>query len=408
MNHDTPLLDGVRVVECTLLEPGALAMTLGDLGADVIKVEPPGGDYIRRLGWPIVEGHSLLHWHVNRGKRSIRLDLRTPEGPEVFLDLVRDADVVVEGMRPGALERRGLGYDRLREVNPAVVLCSLSGFGIDGPYRDLPSHGVGFDAWAGLATPAVDDRGFTYIPEHTGTGTKVGPLWGALAAVSAVLRARRTGVGCHLDISQSDAAAFSNWLPIEGHRAYERPEPEVTGNPADDGARRRPGPGGMEEAVRYQYYRSADGHVLFQASEQEFWRNFCVACDRMDLYEGREGQQYGDHATGDRDLRAELRDLFATRTTAEWVELGLAIDCPIAPVNDAEGIGRDPQFAHRMAWWPAAEHGADLLPSPVNVVGEPRRPPRRAPEVGADTEEVLAELGYGDDRVASLRRSGVI
>lgn len=408
MTHDNPLLDGVRVVECTLLEPGALAMTLGDLGADVIKVEPPGGDYIRRLGWPIVEGHSLLHWHVNRGKRSIRLDLRTPEGPEVFLDLVRDADVVVEGMRPGALERRGLGYDALRAVNPAIVLCSLSGFGIDGPYRDLPSHGVGFDAWAGLATPAVDDHGFTYIPEHTGTGTKVGPLWGALAAVSAVLRARRTGTGCHLDISQSDAAAFSNWLPIEGHRAYERPEPEVTGNPADGGARRRPGPGGMEEAVRYQYYRSADGHVLFQASEQEFWRNFCVACDRLDLYRGREGQQYGDHATGDRDLRAALRDLFATRTTAEWVELGLAIDCPIAPVNDAEGIGRDPQFAHRMAWWPAAEHGADLLPSPVNVVGEPRRPPRRAPEVGADTDDVLAELGYGDERVAALRSAGVI
>ncbi|TQK72131.1 MULTISPECIES: CaiB/BaiF CoA-transferase family protein [unclassified Nocardioides] len=407
MTHP-PLLDGIRVVECTLLEPGALGMTLGDLGAEVIKVEPPGGDYIRRLGWPIVEGSSLLHWHVNRGKRSIRLDLRSPGGPEVFLDLVAGADIVVEGMRPGALERRGLGFDRLRGVNPAIVLCSLSGFGIDGPYRDLPSHGVGFDAWAGLAAPAVDEQGFTYIPEHTGTGTKVGPLWGALAAVSAVLRARRTGVGCHLDISQSDAAAFSNWLPIEGHRAYERPEPEVTGNPADGGARRRPGPGGMEEAVRYQYYRSADGHVLFQASEQEFWRNFCVACDRLDLFEGREGQQYGDHATGDRDLRAELRALFATRTTADWVELGLAIDCPIAPVNDAAGIGRDPQFAHRMPWWPAAEHGADLLPTPVNVVGEQRRPPRRAPEVGADTEAVLAELGYAEDRVASLRRAGVI
>ncbi|WP_051267266.1 CaiB/BaiF CoA transferase family protein [Nakamurella lactea] len=402
------LLVGLRVIECTLLEPGSLAMSLADLGADVVKVEPPGGDYIRRLGWPYVEGESILHWHVNRGKRSIELDLRTPEGAEVFLDLVRGADLVVEGMRPGALERRGLGYRALAAVNPKIVLCSLSGYGIDGPYRDLPSHGVGFDAWAAVAPPGVDEQGFSYLADHTGVGTKVGPLWGAMASLAAVLRARETGTGCQLDIAQSDAAAFTNWLPIEGHRAYRRPEPEVTGNPADGGLRRTPGPGGMEEAVRYQYYRSSDGHLLFQASEQEFWRNFCSACDRMDLYQARPGRRYGDHATGDRTLRAALQEIFQTRSTGDWVQFGLEINCPIAPVNAADTIDSDPQFAHRMPWWPAAEHGADLLPTPVNVVGASRQPPRRAPEPGADTDQLLTSLGYSAERIADLRRAGAL
>src|SRR4051812_44540326 len=120
------LLTGIRVVECTLLEPGSVGMILGELGADVIKVEPPGGDYVRTLGWPFVDGISILHWHVNKGKRSIQVDLRTPEGVTVFEDLVRTADVVVEGMRPGALERRGLGYDHLAALNRQVVLCSIS------------------------------------------------------------------------------------------------------------------------------------------------------------------------------------------------------------------------------------------------------------------------------------------
>jgi len=223
-----------------------------------------------------------------------------------------------------------------------------------------------------------------------------------------VLRARETGTGCHLDIAQSDAAAFTNWLPIEGHRAYRRPEPKVTGNPADGGLRRTPGPGGMEEAVRYQYYRSSDGHVLFQASEQEFWRNFCAACDRLDLYQARPGRRYGDHATGDRTLRATLQEIFLTRSTHEWVQFGLDINCPIAPVNAAETIDTDPQFAHRMPWWPAAEHGADLVPTPVNVVGSHRQPPRRAPEVGVDTDQVLASLGYSAERIDDLRRAGAL
>jgi len=400
------LLSGVRIVECTLLEPGSVGMILGEMGADVVKVEPPGGDYVRTLGWPFVDGISILHWHVNKAKRSIQLDLRTPEGVAVFEDLVRTADAVVEGMRPGALERRGLGYERLSELNPRVVLCSISGFGATGPYRDLPSHGVGFDAWAGVAPPAHRADGTPYLPDHTSVGTKVGAVWAALGLSAAVLRARETGHGCHLDIAQSDAAAYANWLPIEGTHAYQRPEPEVTGNPADGGVRRPAGPGGMEPAVRYQYYATADGHVLFMASEQEFWRNFCLGVGRADLFEAHPGRTYGDHATGNTALRHEVAALFATRTTAAWTSFGLEQNCPIVPVNDPASITTDPQFADRLPWLPREDYHADLLPIPVNIVGTDRTRPAVAPYPGQHTAEILAELGYAPDRVDDLLRTG--
>nr|MDT0664209.1 CoA transferase [Micromonospora sp. DSM 115978] len=224
-------LAGLRVVDVSMLGPGALTTHLADLGADVIKVEPPGGDYVRKMVWPMIEGVSLLHLHIARGKRSLVLDLRTPEGVAVFLELVAEADAVVEAMRPGALDRRGLGFDALVKVNPRIVLCSISGYGATGPYRDMPSHGIAYDAWAGLVEPEVDDEGFAYFPDHTSVGIHAGPLYGALALLAGVMSARQTGNGSRVEIAQSDAAAALDWMRIETYRAYERPADEVTGNP---------------------------------------------------------------------------------------------------------------------------------------------------------------------------------
>src|SRR3954447_8977733 len=268
-----------------MLGPAAITSSLVDLGAEVIKVEPPQGDYVRDMTWPIVEGTSLMHLHVNRGKRSLVLDLRKPEAVEVYLDLVRGADAVVEAMRPGELERRGLGYDRLREVNPRIVFCTISGYGMTGPYADMPSHGIAYDTWAGIVTPEIDEDGFAYLPEHVSIGINAGPLYGALGILSGIIRARATGAGCRMELAQSDAAAALDWYRSETYRAYERPQSEVTGNKSDDYERRAPGTAGMREAVRYNVYEASDGFVLFMASEQEFWRNFCEGIGRMDLFE---------------------------------------------------------------------------------------------------------------------------
>jgi crotonobetainyl-CoA:carnitine CoA-transferase CaiB-like acyl-CoA transferase len=410
---DTPtegasLLSGLRVVECSMLGPGAVSTPLADLGADVIKVEPPAGDYIRQMSWPIVEGDSLLHLHISRGKRSIVLDLATADGRATFLDLVAVSDAVVEAMRPGGLARRGLGYEQLRAVNPKVVLLTISGYGMTGPYRDLPSHGIAYDAWGGTVAPVPGPDGLPAIPDHTSIGIAAGPLFGTAALLAGVLRARETGQGCHLEVAQSDASAAFDWLRIEGHRAYLRPSSEVTGNPSDRYERRPPGTAGMGDAVRYQFYESADGHVLFMASERKFWQNFCTAVGRGDLFEARPGEKLADHARGDLGLRRELAGIFRSRTTAEWVRIGLEHDVPIGPVNTPASIAADPQFADRMPWQDAGRLVADQMPFPVRVVGEP--PPAaatRAPDVGEHSDEILAGvLGYDADRIAALRTAG--
>lgn len=406
MGSQAPLA-GVRVIECAMLEPDSLGLYLGDLGADVIKVEAPGGDYVRGIGWPIVEGVSLMHLHLNRGKRSVELDLRTPEGTATFRDLVTKSDVVIEGMRPGSLAKRGLGYQELVRDNPAVIFCALSGFGMTGPYRDLPSHGVGFDAWAGLVPPLVDERGFASIPDHVSVGTRVGGVWAALGVCAALVRARTTGVGAYLDVAQTDAAAATDWLRIEAYRAYERPESEVTGNPSDGGVRRIPGPGGNTEAVRYQYYATSNGTVLFMASERRFWENFCRGVGRVELFEAAPGAPYADHALGNVELRRELADLFASRTNAEWVQFGLDHDCPIVPVNDSRSLTEDPQYRARMPWLPQSVYGADLVPLPLHFVNESATVTRPAPTPGEQRDEILRDvLGYSAETIAALEGAG--
>ncbi|MDE0216633.1 MAG: CoA transferase [bacterium] len=409
MSPSMPPLAGVRVIESSLLGPGFLTTFLSDLGADVIKVEPPQGDYIRQMTWPIVNGVSLLHLHTHRGKRSIVLDLRQPEGVELYLDLVRSADAVVEAMRPGALERRGLGYEQLKEVNPKIVFATISGYGMTGPYKDMPSHGIAYDTWAGLIPPVYDDDGFCRIPEMPNVGINIAPLIGAFALLAGIVRARETGEGCRLELAQSDAAAYMDWYRIETWKAYERPEDEVTGNPADDYERRAPGLAGMWEGVRYQMYESSDGHVLFMASEQAFWRNFCEALDRMDLFDRWPGSKYADHARGNLELHRELRDVFRTKTSAEWLEFGDRVNTPIAPVNNAKNVVDDPQFQDRMPLFTTEQLGCEQLPLPVKFFDEELPVPTHAPTVGQQTDEVLGEvLGLGEDRLAALRDQGIL
>jgi crotonobetainyl-CoA:carnitine CoA-transferase CaiB-like acyl-CoA transferase len=407
MPHTRPPLAGLRVLECSLLGPGAIGTHLADLGAEVIKVESPSGDYIREMTWPIIEGTSLLHLHIHRGKQSITLDLKTSEGVELFKELAKRSDVVIEAMRPGSLEARGLGYADLAALEPKLVFCNISGYGATGPYRDLPAHGIAFDTWGGSVKPAVDEQGFCYIPEHASIGMHVGPMLGALGILAAVIRARETGHGSELELGQSDATAYMEWYRIESWLAYERPADVVTGNKSDNYERRAPGTAGMKEGVRYQIYESADGHVLFMASEQAFWRNFCECIGRMDLFERWPGAKFADHARGNRELQAILRDVFKAKRSAEWLRLGAEKNLPIAPVNTPKTIQDDPQFKNRFPLYPHSRHGADMLPFPVKFAGETLPEPSKAPTVGQHTQEVLRSvLGLDEGRLAALREAG--
>jgi crotonobetainyl-CoA:carnitine CoA-transferase CaiB-like acyl-CoA transferase len=222
-----------------------------------------------------------------------------------------------------------------------------------------------------------------------------------------VIRARETGEGAELEIGQSDATAYMEWYRIETWLAYERPEDVVTGNKADQYVRRAPGTAGMKEGVRYQIYESSDGHVLFMASEQAFWKNFCECIGRPELFERWPGSKFADHARGNRELQTILRDVFRTKSSAEWIRLGGEKNFPIAPVNTPKTIAEDPQFKDRFPLYPHAQHGVDMLPFPVRFPGETLPAPSKAPSVGQHTEAVLRTvLGYDAARVAALREAG--
>jgi crotonobetainyl-CoA:carnitine CoA-transferase CaiB-like acyl-CoA transferase len=408
MPDNAALLSGVRVIESSLLGPGQVATFFADLGADVIKVESPAGDYIRQMTWPMIGDVSLLHLHTHRGKRSVTLDLKTDEGKRLYKDLVATADVVVEAMRPGTLAKLGLGYEELKAVNPKIVFATLSGYGATGPYRDMPSHGIAYDTWSGIVQPITDDEGFTRIPPTMpNVGINVGPMVAAMAILAGIIKARETGEGCEMEMAQSDAAAYMDWYRIESERAYLRPEDEVTGNPSDDYERRPAGLAGMWEGVRYQMYEAADGHVLFMASEQAFWKNFCEGVERMDLFERWPGSKIADHARGNTGLQRELQQIFLTKTCREWLDFANEHNTTIAPVNTTANIGDDPQFQARMGFYPIDEVGCEQLPLPVFVDGDPLPCPTIAPTVGQHNDAVMAEvLGKSAEEIAALKAAG--
>jgi crotonobetainyl-CoA:carnitine CoA-transferase CaiB-like acyl-CoA transferase len=240
-------------------------------------------------------------------------------------------------------------------------------------------------------------------------GIHAGPLIGALGILAAIVKARDTGEGSRMEIAQSDAAAYMDWYRIETWRAYERPESEVTGNASDNYERRAPGTAGMKEGVRYQMYDTADGHVLFMASEREFWENFCRGVDRMDLFERWPGEKFADHARNNKELHAELRDIFLTKTSSEWIAWSNEVNTPIAPVNTPKTIADDPQFQDRLPWIPRERLGADELPMPLKVLDDTQPVPTKAPTVGEHTDAVLDDvLGYDRAKIAELRATGAL
>jgi crotonobetainyl-CoA:carnitine CoA-transferase CaiB-like acyl-CoA transferase len=369
----------VRILEVAQLAPSSVGGHLADLGADVIKVESGPGEGVRHTGARAVggpDGPGFLHLRWNRGKRSVALDLRSAGGREDFLRLAATADAVVEGTRHGYLDRLDLGWDALRRVRPATVLCEVSGTGGDGPYRDLATGGMWFDAYAGLRTVDTDrpsPPGVMGGSAETPQAMYAVGAYGAMAVVAAVLRARETGRGARLQVSSADVATA--WMPdridaaLNAARTWARP-----GWTAD---------GRLPEWPLLDAYATQDGGaVVFGSYAPKFWNAFCAAVDRPDLLDV-EGEE----------LWRELDALFRTRTKREWTELFLANDIAGGPVNTVEELLDDPHFATRDTTYDVdGRYGPlRLAASPVRVVGECFAP-ELAPELGQDTEDVLEEI----------------
>ncbi len=385
-------LSGVRILDLSRLLPGPYAtLVLADLGADVVKVEDPeGGDGLRLV--PPLAGEVSGAFHaLNRNKRSLALDVRRPEGAAALRRLVRRADVVVESFRPGVLDGLGLGYEALRAENPGVVLCSITGYGQDGPHRHRAGHDIDYCAVAGvLALNGPPERP---LPLAVQAADIAGGAWPAVAGIlAALLRRGATGEGAHVDVSMTEGALAL--LAVQLGIA------DARGTPLERGS--EPLSGG---AACYGVYRTRDGRfAALGALEPKFFTAFCEALDRSDLA----GRQYED---GGRGPRAEIEAIFAARTREEWAAFAAAHDVCVAPVLERDEPREDPQLRARGAFveveTPWAGRAMRGVATPVRMTGA-SPPLRPAPRLGEHGESVLADAGFSPDEIAALAAAGVL
>lgn len=411
------LLQGIRVIESAMLfNGGAVGMHLGDLGADVIKVESPGrGDYLRDFLGQIVPHVSPPHAQINKNKRSIELDVRQPEGRALFFELIRTADIFIDGFRAGACDEMGIGYDAQRAVKPDIIYVQHTGYGAEGPYASIPTHGQQMNALAGGMPCAVGPDGFVHFvrgqqfmggTEASGPGPAVGAPAAALAAVAALVQRQRTGEGAYIDVSAADAVLAMSWIggtfALNKHRLTSRI------GLADEDKSGEVGGG----SARYQLYQTRDDRfMLFCAIEPKFWLNFCRAIGRDDLSASIDQSGPVDFGHGQAGLRHELTAIFRTRTQAEWTDLAARHDIAMGPAPRLEEVRDDPHIRSR-GFIVDGEHPTagtiSYLGFPAIISGQRYGEVQPAPALGQQTSDILADLGIGPERLHALRAKGVI
>ncbi|ENO78079.1 CaiB/BaiF CoA transferase family protein [Thauera sp. 63] len=384
-------LAGVRVLDLTRLLPGPLATQhLADYGADVVKIEDTGaGDYARTLG-AMGGDTSYLYQVVNRNKRSLRLDLKHPDGKAAFEKLVETADIVIEGFRPGVMDKLGLGYEALARINPRLVFCSISGYGQTGPYALRAGHDINYIGYAGVLDQIGTAGGAPAI-SNLQLGDLLGGTMSALFGVLvALVDARASGKGRLVDVSMTDGVMAHAIFPLTevlaNGRVRPRGEDLLTG-----------------EVPCYGVYRTADGrYMAVGALEEKFWHLVCDTLGRPDLKPAHLVTGAAGAAA-----RAEVVAIFGARTQAEWVGVFDAVDCCVTPVLTMEESLDNPQLRARGMVMEVG--GVRQFGPPVRLSGMPAVPARPAPAVaGADSDTVLAEAGFSPADIERLRGAGAI
>jgi crotonobetainyl-CoA:carnitine CoA-transferase CaiB-like acyl-CoA transferase len=382
-------LEGVRVLDLALFLPGPyLSQLMADHGAEVIKLEPPGeGDPGRHIGLG-EHGHSVFFRNLNRGKKSVSLDLKTAAGREALLRIAATVDVFIEAFRPGVAARLGFDYETVRLRNPRVIYVSLTAFGQTGPYRDVPAHNLACEALAGTVSVNVGQDGQPAMP-HVPVSDFAAASMGLAGVLMALYRREKTGAGDRLDISMHDAALA--WLPnVLGPVFVEKRAPVPQ--------HERTWGGG----AFYRIYRTADGrHVVLGGQELKFARNLLTEWGRPDLIALCE-RGPGPHQ---RPVIDFLQGVFETRTQAEWIEWFRGRDVCFAPVKNLREAFDDPQVqAREMRLVDAL--GQEHIGVPVKFAAEPGRADFRLPRLGEHTEQVLRSVGCTDGDIAALHEGG--
>lgn len=400
-----PFLDGVRVLDLTRLLPGPYATTmLADLGAEVIKVERPDiGDPVRSRD-PSIDGRSYTLLTRNRNKKSVAIDLKCDGGRDVFLDLARTADVIVESFRPGVVDRLGVGYEDVRDVNDDLVYCSISGYGQDGPYAARSGHDLNYIGVAGLLALTGDRDGPPAIPGYP-VADFAGAIYAAFAITTGLAGVRGNSGGDHIDVSMTDAVASFSMVYLDRYAGRgdvpRRGETTLTGS--------HPG---------YRVYETGDGEAItIGALEEQFWENLCDALELPEYVD--------NHISPNGDLPDSLRieminafaDRLAERSRAAWLERFDEYDVPAGPVNEYDDLFEDPHLRARGLFNEMDLDGEEESDSENSIPQvnlpldfERFRPSEKtsAPYLGAHTIDLLDEIGYADDEIETLLEDGAI
>ncbi|MFB6109119.1 MAG: CaiB/BaiF CoA transferase family protein [Haloplanus sp.] len=411
--HANRILDGVTVVDLTTFVTGGFAtLMLANQGAEVIKVERPGaGDDNRHSGPPFVEpdadydgpgrtadenGESPYFWTINYDKRSVEFDLKSESGKQALYDLVEEADVFIENFRPGTAERLDVAYDDLRDLNEELIYCSISAFGETGPWAQRPGYDLLVQGTSGIMSVTGPEDG---DPVKVGLPQTdlITAMWASYGIVGALFRRELTGEGDRIELGMHDAAL--PWLTKQAGKAFvgETPERMGTKDPV---------------LAPYQAFPTADGYLNVGCANQKLWTELCEAIGRPDLADDDRFASNPDRVEHMDELEAELSEVFRQRPTDEWVDL-LAEDhgLPVGPVYDvptaldneqteARGVVREIDHP-ALGTVPVIEHPLNYENADAGFDGAP-------PLLGEDTEAVLSELGYDEERIAELRDEGAI
>jgi crotonobetainyl-CoA:carnitine CoA-transferase CaiB-like acyl-CoA transferase len=396
---DQKPLGGVRVLDLTRVLAGPFCtMNLADLGAEVIKIEVPGrGDDSRSFAPTMPSGDSGYFYSINRGKRSVTLDLRTEDGAAIFLELAAKSDVVVENFSPGTMDRFKIDYDRLKAVNPKIILCSISGFGQTGPMTSAPAYDIVAQALGGTMSITGNAGG-----EPVRCGVSVGDLSAALYGVIAIIAALRIrdrdGVGNHVDIAMLDCQVAM----LEDALARYSVSGKIPGRLGT----RHP------SITPFQQFRAADDYFVMGAGNESIWTRFCDAIAMPELKSDPRFLTNADRTANHYELEKILAGHFATKPRAHWLGLLTEASVPCAPIANVEEVTHDPHLAARNMIL-HAEHpefdGLIVPGSPLKSAGDNGIPATRAPRLSEGTDEVLTEiLGYDNFRLSELRRRSII
>ena len=391
----TPL-EGIKVLDCSQILAGPYcSMLLADMGADVVKIEKPGGgDDTRRMGPPFMEGESAAFLAMNRNKRSVVLNFKNPDGVAAMKRMIMDADVVMENYRAGVMERLGLSYDTVRELNPNIIYCSISGFGRTGPYAER----AGFDL---IAQGMSGVMSFTGIPGSP--PVKVGVpmadlnagLYSAYGILSAYIHRIKTGEGQFLEVSIMEAAlAYTVWESASYFATGKIPPPLGSSH---------------RLSAPYQALKTADGHVTIGAPNQSNWQRMCRSIGREDLLEVEEYSDNAGRLLNREALEKDLEETFGTRTTAQWCEALESAGVPAGPIYNMEQVWEDEQVQAR-EMDVTLEHpkvgGTRNIGLAAKLYGSPGKIHSPAPLLGQHTREVLEESGFSDEEIAGLLATG--